>query len=127
MKALALPTFGFSLSLLLVLASGGVLLAQNNQGSPWGTVISPKQYVHPDTGQSFCFYSSSTWAPCPGQGYAVIQTPPGGQCADPNGGMIMRYNCPAEKCAWDGIRAAADRLTAADGTTALPCNGLPRW
>lgn len=124
MKAFSVPRFGFSLSMLLVFSSSGVLA----QSSPWGTVISPQQYVNPDTGQSFCFYSSSTWAPCPNQGTAVIKPPPGtpSKCVGGTSMEDFMNHCPAARCQMESI---SDRLsslsTGSSGSPPLPCNGLP--
>ncbi len=83
-------------------------------GSPWGQVVSSTTYRNPDTGQRLCFYSSSLWAPCPGQGDTII-IPSNGKC---HGGTTMEdlsNFCPAAQCLLNGIGAS----------DSLPCTGLP--
>ena len=104
-------------------------------GSSWGQVISPKTYTHPDTGQQFCFYSSSRWAPCPGQGDTVI-VPRDGKCRRSNGlGEAIINLCPAAQCYADrvsyGLSRAGTGLSTAGSSPPQrqeshpPCTGLP--
>ncbi len=95
-------------------------------GSPWGQVVSPKTYKNPDTGQELCFYSSSRWAPCPGQGNEIIM-PGGGKCY---GGRLMENymdGCPAAVCYMDRTTNKAANLRNGLGakTSLPPCTGLP--
>lgn len=104
----------------------------NPYGSPWGQVVSPVTYRNPDTGQQLCFYSSSRWAPCPGQGDQII-IPQNARCRGSRSFSMtdMSENvCPAEQCAYtqmlDSIRRAQDAIAGVPHVpTTPPCNGLP--
>ncbi len=93
------------------------------QSSPWGQVDSPRRYTNPDTGQVFCFYTSGTWAPCPGQGNVAI-IPRNAKCTGGTGMSDMANQCPAAICLLD----KAQSQLAQPGEyrpPAPPCNGLP--
>ncbi|MGD1713011.1 hypothetical protein [Dapis sp. BLCC M172] len=100
-------------------------------GSPWGQVVNSKTYTNPDTGQKLCFYSSSRWAPCPGQGDKIIISPKG-KCWGGESTEDYMNGCPAAVCAYHKVRSRANEIAADHyGNTntvkssAPPCNGLP--
>ena len=95
-------------------------------GSPWGQVVNPKIYTNPDTGQKLCFYSSSRWAPCPGQGDEII-IPPGGKCRGGLSWEEMSNFCPAARCSNDRFSKEPYRAItgAEDSYSEPPCTGLP--
>ncbi|MGB3513057.1 MAG: hypothetical protein WBA93_28360 [Microcoleaceae cyanobacterium] len=98
-------------------------------GSPWGQVVSPKTYTNPDTRQKLCFYSSSRWAPCPGQGDNII-IPSDGKCRGGKSGEERKNFCPAATCSSnklrEQIRNAQARSYGANGSYSQPpCTGLP--
>jgi hypothetical protein len=94
-------------------------------GSPWGQVVSSQTYTNPDTGQTLCFYSSSRWAPCPGQGDNII-IPPNAKC---RGGQLMEdvmNHCPAAQCSLDNTQSRLGNIiTGGSGSSVPPCTGLP--
>lgn len=97
-------------------------------GSPWGQVVSSTTYRNPDTGQELCFYSSSRWAPCPGQGDTII-VPQNAKCRGGGGGNstedIMNH-CPAALCTLNQARAAFTQPEPGlSAPPTLPCTGLP--
>ncbi|MEM1168608.1 MAG: hypothetical protein AAGJ08_05880 [Cyanobacteria bacterium P01_H01_bin.35] len=99
-------------------------------GSPWGQVASPKTYTNPDTGQKLCFYSSSRWAPCPGQGNEIIVVP-GGKCRGGKSWEEIGNFCPAATCSMDRVNEEASNLGiraavgAEESHSQPPCTGLP--
>ena len=100
-------------------------------GSPWGQVVSPRTYTNPDTGQELCFYSSSRWAPCPGQGDEVIVFPKG-KCWGGKSAEDYFNRCPVAVCAIDKVQSKLNASTAnlygntnTVKSSAPPCTGLP--
>jgi hypothetical protein len=100
-------------------------------GSPWGQVVSPRTYKNPDTGQELCFYSSSRWAPCPGQGDEVIVSPKG-KCWGGKSTEDYFKRCPVAVCAIDKVQSKLNASTAnlygntnTVKSSAPPCTGLP--
>ncbi len=97
---------------------GNIHLKVLAQSSPWGQVESPQTYTNPDTGQTLCFYSSSRWAPCPGQGNTIIISP-NANCRGGTSMTDLMNQCPAAQCLMDQVQS---RL---NDSPALPCTGLP--
>ena len=81
------------------------------QASPWGQVVSPITYTNPDNGQELCFYSSSLWAPCPGEGIKIIFVP-GGKCYGSIETQSLMDRCPKAQCSLynSGILSRSETL-----------------
>lgn len=92
-------------------------------GSPWGQVVSPKIYKNPDTGQKLCFYSSSRWAPCPGQGDEIIVVP-GGKCYGGFSTTDVLNSCPLTLCRHDESRQGKE-IHGKPNYNISNCDGLP--
>ncbi|MDJ0555488.1 MAG: hypothetical protein QNJ68_13805 [Microcoleaceae cyanobacterium MO_207.B10] len=92
-------------------------------GSPWGQVASPTTYTNPDTGQELCFYSSSRWAPCPGQGDEIIRLR-GGKCYGGFTTTDVLNSCPLTLCMRDKGRQGSE-IHGKPNYNISNCNGLP--
>jgi hypothetical protein len=92
-------------------------------GSPWGQVVSSTTYRNPDTGQELCFYSSSRWAPCPGQGDVTI-VPSNAKCRGGNSTEDLMNQCPVALCTLNQASAGFTQPGVSAPPT-LPCTGLP--
>jgi hypothetical protein len=93
-------------------------------GSPWGQVVSSQTYTNPDTGQTLCFYSSSRWAPCPGQGDNII-IPPNAKCRGGGSMEDLGNYCPAAQCGLDKLGDLQRSLANGSSGSTPPCEGLP--
>lgn len=92
-------------------------------GSPWGQVVIPITYKNPDTGQELCFYSSSRWAPCPGQGDEIIKLR-GGKCYGGLSTKDVLNRCPHAQCMLD--KSKRESVVYGNQDYSIPnCTGLP--